>query len=144
VRLAESITDSGLVLLEGREDGAQVARELRRYDPALCLRVDVNGLWRVYRTVGSEHRDVFICAWQDAGGVPLPLSMRLLDKIKQLDRNTRSPAPDPDELNARLRRETERQYQSDTEAIISEVNPILEGKRNVSMVVRPEHKEKLC
>lgn len=143
MRLTESVLDSGLVLLEGREDGAEVARELRRYDSSLSLRVDMNGLWRVYRTMGSEHRDVFICAWADRGGNPLPLNMRLLDTIKELDKNTRSDTPDPDAQNEQFVREREKQWARDAEAIIADHDPILKRRRHVSLVVKPEHKEKL-
>src|SRR5437763_514868 len=111
--LVQSVTDSGLVLLE-REDGAAVAAALKRYDSELSLQANLipghrDPLWRVYRTVGSEHRDVFVTAWQDAEGKPLPLSMRLLDRIKELDRNTRSEAENADKLNERVRLELEKQ-----------------------------------
>src|SRR4051795_9638587 len=91
--LVERVTDSGLILRESG-DGSAVARALREHDPELSLQVDQFGLWRVYA------RDTFVCAWEDADG-PLPLSMGLVEKVKQLDRNTASKAPDADELNAR-------------------------------------------
>jgi hypothetical protein len=84
--LVERVTDSGLILRE--EGGAAVARALSEYDRDLSLVVDTQGLWRVYA------RDALVCAWADRDGNPLPLSMGLLDKIKQLDRNT-VPGPGP-------------------------------------------------
>jgi hypothetical protein len=94
--LVERVTDSGLILRE-REDGLAVARALREYDRDLSLVVDSHGLWRVYAG------DAFVCDWSDRDGTPLPLTMGLLDKIKLLDKNTSSKAPDPDELNGSSR-----------------------------------------
>jgi hypothetical protein len=120
--LVERVTDSGLILRE-REDGLAVARALREYDRDLSLVVDSHGLWRVYAG------DVFVCDWSDADGSPLPLTMGLLDKIKLLDKNTSSKAPDPDELNARQQAATQAQKARDLEAIEAEFLPILETNR---------------
>jgi hypothetical protein len=70
--------------------------------------------------------------------------MRLLDKVKELDKNTRSDLPDPDELNQQFIRERDKQWRDDAEAIVADHDPILKRHRNVSMVVKTEHKEKLC
>jgi hypothetical protein len=55
--------------------------------------------------------------------------MGLLDKIKLLDKNTSSKAPDPDELNGRQQAATQAQKARDLEAIEAEFLPILETNR---------------
>lgn len=132
--LVSRVTDSGVVLYE--EGGSTVARALQDYDDQLHLARDGHGLWRVYRTVGSEHRDVFICAWQDAQGKPLPLSMGLLEKVRQLDRNTREPAPDPDALNEAVQAELQRDRMREWQALYDDHAPIVQKKR--SGIVIPE------
>jgi hypothetical protein len=125
-RLVETRTATGLILRE-TEDGAGVARALREYDPRLQLRIDHAGLWRVY--YDDQGRDVFILAWADPDGNPLPLTMRLLDKIRELDRATRGMERSPDELNAAHQKRVEKQRQDDLDAIKDDFAPYLDRGR---------------
>jgi hypothetical protein len=103
-----SRTDSGLVLAEHGSDEAAVARELLRHDPDLRLERAIHPdtqthFWKVLRYVGSERPLEFICDWLDADRNPLPLSMRLLDRVKMHDRNSPMATLDEDTANARHR-----------------------------------------
>jgi hypothetical protein len=145
--LVERVTKSGLVLLEGKEDGAQVARDLQRLDPRLSLRCDPNGLWRVY--FNDQGRDVFILAWQDAAGKPLPLSSGLVEAVRERDRAAFAHTPaDADTLNDRDRARLRKDVEADRQAMWEDVHPILKGQREASLtlvdgkVVRPKRKAK--
>lgn len=110
--LIHSRTDSGLIVAEYGTDGAAVRRAIKDYDPNLELLppgVDAaDGAdrqhWRVYARVSPDRPLVFVTAWVDTAGNALPLSMRLLDRVKEQDRNTRSTYQDADSRNAVLRR----------------------------------------
>lgn len=133
--LVQSTTDSGLILMES-EDGAAVARALQALDPRLSLRCDPNRLWRVY--FNDQGRDVFILAWEDAEGKPLPLSSRLIDKVQERDRAGRGEPRDADAMNAELERKMQKQRENDIEAIRSEYEPALKSKRvSVPMPEKP-------
>jgi len=113
--LVYSRSQSGLVVAEQGGDEAAIARALKEYDPDLRLLppgVDLNGTdRRHYRVVayrGGDRPPRAVCAWATDSGEPLPLSSRLLDKVKLLDRNTRTPYPTADEQNERLREQRER------------------------------------
>lgn len=103
--LVHSRTDSGLLVAEHRVEGAAVARALREHDPDLRLvpqfSASMGGqYWAVYLYAGSERPAEFVTAWVNEQGEPLPLSMRLVDRVQELDRNGRGETPSADELNA--------------------------------------------
>lgn len=111
-------TGGGLVVAEHGQDEAAAARTLREYDPELRLvrqydDVRRTPVWKVYSYRGPDQPAVFLLAWTDDRGVPLPLSSRLLDKVKELDRNSRAAHVDEDVLNARKREREARQLEQD-------------------------------
>ena len=126
--LVHSRTDSGLIVAELGSDGAAVRRALKEYDPQLELLppgVDVRGgadrqHWRVYARTADDRPMLFITAWCTRDGDPLPLSMRLLDKVKEQDRNTRSAYADEDTRNARLRARRAEDSRVEGEALVDE------------------------
>ena len=126
--LVERVTESGLVLYEHREDGAAVARALQALDSRLSLRVDQTGLWRVY--FNDQGRDVFLLAWADAEGRPLPLSMRLVEEIQKQDRGGRGEPLTAEVMNERLEQQMERARQNTIEAIRDDHLPAIRSKRH--------------
>ncbi len=126
--LIHSRTDSGLIVAEYGTDGAAVRRALKEYDRNLELLppgVDVAGgadrrHWRVYARVADDRPMVFVTAWATESGEPLPLSMRLLDKVKEQDRNTRGRYLDADERNRRLRERAAADAHREGEALVAE------------------------
>lgn len=114
--LIHSRRDSGLIVAEYGTDGAAVRRALKDYDRNLELLppgVDAIGgadrrHWRVYARVGGDRPLVFVTAWATESGEPLPLSMRLLDRVKEQDLNTRVRYLDADARNARKQEERDR------------------------------------
>lgn len=103
--LVYSRSDSGLLIAEtGSSDERAVARALKDYDPDLRLVpavVNNQQAWKVYRYAGPDHPALFLFMWGDHYGNPWPLSMRILDKVRELDKNTQSQARDEDALEAR-------------------------------------------
>ena len=100
-------TDSGLLVAENRASREAVAAALRDHDRDLRLVPSVDNehgkvLWKVYSYRGSETPAVFVLAWMDDHRVPLPLSMSLVDRVKQSDRNSRAPRVSEDDLNRQL------------------------------------------
>lgn len=104
-------TDSGLVVAEAPQGDAAVARALREYDPDLRLIPGVPGQgipYKVYYDRGDRPAE-HLCSWMDeVTGEAFPLSMGLLERVKQQDRNTRSEYLDEDERDARFREEKAR------------------------------------
>ena len=101
-------TRNGLYVAERSADYLSVQTALRQHDPDLRLVPqpdDDHGclVWKVYRYAGGDRPAEFVCGWWDEHLTPLPLSHRLVDKVKQLDRNTPGRRPDPDEHNERLK-----------------------------------------
>lgn len=101
-------TDSGLLVAENSasSDERAVAQLLKNYDPDLRLVpavVNNQMAWKVYRFAGPDKPALFLFMWGDKYGNPWPLSSRILDKVQELDRNTRSSAPDEDALEAHRR-----------------------------------------
>lgn len=95
-----SQTESGLVLPSQGSDEAAVRRALKEHDPELVLLppgVDVAGRpapervgYRVYRRSGGDRPLDFVCFWGNDQFDPYPLSSSLIDRVKELDRNTAS------------------------------------------------------
>lgn len=89
-------------------DERAIARLLKDYDPDLRLVPQKNG-YRVYRYAGSERPAEFILYWGDERGNPYPLSGRILDEVRKLDRNSRAEYKSPEQLNDEHKvRETKR------------------------------------
>lgn len=108
-----TVTDSGLYVAEQAADYQSVSRALREHDPELRLvphEVEETGvvLWKVFRYAGPNHPAHFVCAWTDRKLRPLPLSHSLVERVKQLDRNTRGSEMDADVENARVSAEQEK------------------------------------
>lgn len=126
--LVYSRTDSGLTVAEHGAGEAAVARELRTYDPDLRL---IRGIdpatetwfYKVYRYAGSERPAEFLFAWMDAKGQPLPLSMRLLEKVREQDRNTRAAAVNEDIANELNRQRLDAMAERDAEDAVAEWLP---------------------
>lgn len=126
--LIHSRTDSGLVVAEYGADGAAVRRALKEYDPNLELLppgVDVAGgadrrHWRVYARVAHDRPLVFVTAWATSSGEPLPLSMRLLDKVRQQDRNSRVGYQDADERNRQHMARLEAHARAESAALVDD------------------------
>ena len=97
-------------------DEAAVRRLLRDYDPDLRL-VPRGQHYSVYRYTGGDRPAEFVLAWTDNDGNGLPLSSAILDKVKLLDRNTRSKAPDADELEHKRKLQLLKKEQSDAEDV---------------------------
>lgn len=106
--LVETRTPSGLYVAENAADYQSVSRALRDYDRDLRLvpQPDDEGrvAYKVFRYQGGDRPAEFVCGWWSEQLQPLPLSHRLVDLVKQLDRNTGG-REDVDTENERLREE---------------------------------------
>jgi len=100
-------THSGLYVAEQSADYKAVQAALRQHDPTLRLVPQHSDeydtiVWKVYADMGGDRPAVFVCGWWDRQLRPLPLSHALVDRVKQLDRNTVGRELDPDEHNTKL------------------------------------------
>jgi hypothetical protein len=92
-------THRGLVVCENAVDERQVSGSLRDFDDRLRLAQEVDAeygcfVYRVVRVWSNDHDAAVICEWRDEQGMPLPLSHRLVDKVKTLSMNSRAPQVD--------------------------------------------------
>jgi hypothetical protein len=127
VSLVHSRTESGLSVMMGGSDERAVARALREHDDALRLvpqGSDALGkiIYKVYRYSGSEQPAEFVLGWWDDYGEPYPLSMALVEMVKQHDKSQRGNAQliSEDEHNRRLRERRQKDYDANVETIQSE------------------------
>ena len=111
-------TDSGLLLARQGVEGAAVAKALREHDPCLVLQPkfseQLGTYWTVYSTQFGGWTEV--CAWVDHERKQAkPLTMGLVDRVKELDRNGRGDVVESDEANAKhreaLREEAQRRLE---------------------------------
>ena len=121
-------TDSGLEIAREGADEAAVIRALREHDDDLRLIRGVDEerhcwVWRVYRYRGSEQEAEFVCGHWDQSGAPYPLSMALVERVKELDRNSRGQTIGADEANRRRQERLERQKEADSEDLIADWLP---------------------
>lgn len=102
--LVESRSPSGLLVMQEGADYRSVLSALRAHDPDLRLvpqPCEGGTRWMVLRYQGSDRPADPVCSWVDDDLEPLPLSHGLVEKVKQLDRNTRGRIEDPDVANKR-------------------------------------------
>lgn len=123
MQLVESRTDSGLVVVEQSTDGAAVGRALRQHDSSLELQQwpHPSGQWLykvVARTGDGPPHTVYVHQAHD--GTPLPLSSRIVDEVRLLDRNSRRPHADEDELDRQHRAQLARDEERDRDALIDD------------------------
>lgn len=130
-------TPSGLVLACEGADEAACAAALRDWDPDLRLvpqDSDHYGrrVYKVFRYVGSERPAQFVCGWWDELGRPYDgLSVTgLLDMVKRLDKNTSHVNIDPDEKNARLIAERQREHSERMQEVVEEFRDRIDGKKS--------------
>lgn len=103
-----SKTESGLLVPDqAAGDEKAIARLLREYDADLRL-VPQAGGYRVYRYAGSNRPSEFILYWGDNQGNPYPLSSRILDEVRKLDRNSRTPYLSVDALDEQRKAKQEK------------------------------------
>jgi hypothetical protein len=140
VPLIESRLNSGLVLATTASDEASVRMALKRHDPDLTLTPDIDPdtnriVWTVMKRVG-ETRHV-VCRWRDnqhPDRPPLPLSHGLVEHVKRLDVNSRSPKVDAQTVNDRRR---ERQREEDAEMLAEYAHELVKRLRGHSTPVLP-------
>jgi hypothetical protein len=119
-------TRGGLYVAEQAVDFQSVAAALREHDPELRLVPQHDPDWgtvvyKVFRYAGDNRPADFVCGWWDREMRPLPLSHRLVDEVKLLDRRTSSRQPDEDEHNERLKQERLDRWSEDMETLADEL-----------------------
>ena len=116
-----SRSESGLLLARESPDGPALERELQAWDRELqlqgFLQPDGPILWKVVR-----HGET-VCAWVDEQMRPLPLSWRLLDEVRLLDRNQRGVHLDEDARETIRLAERAKQQARDDEALADDWTP---------------------
>lgn len=130
--LVFSETSSGLVAAHMGADEVSVRAALKDHDRDLNLewkRVNGQHIWYVTKYSGSERRDDWICDWV-ADGQPLPLSHGLVQRVKDLDMNSRWVEPDAEEENDRMVAALRAESDAEIEELSKEVVDRYRGKTN--------------
>lgn len=109
-------TGSGLLVAEQAADFQSVQRSLREHDRDLRLvpqpLPDGRPCYRVYKWRGDDRPAVCVLSWMDDRlENPLPLSHRIVEQVKMLDRSTRGGQTDEDEHNNALRARVEKELE---------------------------------
>jgi len=116
-----SRSESGLLLARESPDGPALERELQSWDRELqlqgFLQPDGPILWKVVRQGETVYSHV------DERMQPLPLSWRLLDEVRRLDRNQRGGHLDENARETIRQAELEKQVVRDNEALADDWNP---------------------
>lgn len=112
-------TDTGLVL--PAMDEASVLSQLKEYDSELCLVPQYSDSKKQHYYAVHHKRAGFLFAWMH------PLSSALLEKVKLYDKNTRSIAPNADELEAKRKAAIQSKQESDIEDVRDDAKS-LEGR----------------
>jgi hypothetical protein len=89
----------GLIVCEHAVDERAILAQLREFDDRLKIGCEPDETYKrnvyvVVRQWSNEHDAAVICEWRDENGVPLPLSSRLVDKVKNLHVSSRAPQVD--------------------------------------------------
>lgn len=107
-------------------DERGVAKALREYDDELRLvpQPTPYGLaYQVRRWRGGDKPSEFLFFWVDQNGDALPLSMQLLELVKQHDKNLRSRRLDADALNELKKQREEAHWDAEMEALATDWEP---------------------
>lgn len=129
--LVFSETTSGLSAAFMASDEASVRAALKQHDRDLNLewkRVDGTHIWYVTKYLGSERRDEWICDWE-LNGEPLPLSHGLVQRIKDLDLNSRAPIVDPEQLNDAMIEEAREEFGEAIDDISADIIERIRGRK---------------
>lgn len=89
----------GLSVAWAEQDRRSVQRELTRLSPTLFLHRE-RDVWTVKDRVG-ENLQVPVVVWQASNGQPLPLSMGIVDAVRQQEKRQKTDEIRPAEMAAR-------------------------------------------
>lgn len=125
--------ESGLIVAENSADERTIQRALKDFDPHLVLtwEVDPTGVqvWNVHYVESGDRPAIFIAAWRDDYGTPLPLSSSLVDKVKSLRAGV-DWVKVADEENRRLVERRRREAESDMDQVAAEYQPYIDDRRS--------------
>jgi hypothetical protein len=132
--LVYSTTDSGLAVAFTAADERSVRAALKAHDPDLNVDWKLHEgetCWYVTRYLGSARTDEWVCDWADEHGQPLPLSHGLVERVKQLDMNSRHLEADPEQLNDARTAAIEAEQDAEAEWYATELVKHYRGKSGV-------------
>lgn len=113
----------GLTVCENAVNERDVTKALKEFDDRLILSCEVDRdhqsyVFVVVRRWSNEQDAAFICDWRDDDGKPLPLTHRLVDKVKNLHVASRAPEPDAVAHNDALTERNRREFEDVTEGML--------------------------
>lgn len=123
-----SLTESmhrGLIVCEHAADERSVRAQLREFDDRLILSQEVDRehgcyVYVVVRRWSDSHDAAVVCDWRDEHGRPLPLSSRLVDKVKNLHVGSRAPQVDVLAHNDSLRQQAKDEFEAVSEDMLND------------------------
>lgn len=122
--------DHGLVACYADADEKTIDRELKRLDPGLFLDRELDHARRVVHVVkhhvGSGQPPVPVLVWADPGGVPLPPSMGIVDRVRAQEKRNEADLIDARAMaeNAvQTRRRGIREWRDDETTILKDHAP---------------------
>lgn len=122
---------SGLQVAYQAADERSVAAALREFDPDLRLLWKIRGggqMWEVVKFMGHDRDAVWICDWDSPDGQPLPLSHGLVQKVKDLHLESRTPHVDVEELNHRMVADSLADWHAEVDHMSAELITRLRGR----------------
>lgn len=113
----------GLLVAEHAADERSVQAQLKEFDDRLILSQEVDRdhgclVYVVVRRWSDSHDVASVCEWRDDQGRPLPLSSRLVDKVKNLHVGSRAPQPDALAHNDRVRQQAKDEFDAVTDDML--------------------------
>lgn len=132
---------SNLLVAAEAADERTISHALDQLRHGLFLDVDHNEQhecleYKVRLRYAGDKEPVFITAWRDDTGRPLPLSTALVEHVKMLIETDTLKAAD--EHNERMRERAHKDAGDEVEAIAAEMLPWMEGRRQHFGVYRRE------
>lgn len=123
---------SGLLVAADAVDERAITHALSQLRSGLFLDVDHNEEhccleYKVRLTYAGDQPPVFITAWRDDNGRPLPLSTALIEHVKMLIETDTLRAAD--EHNRRVRERAQQELADEADAITADTLPWAEGRR---------------
>ena len=130
------LVDNGsLEIVERAVSTGEVQTALAKLDRKLFLTFEIDPdyqarVWRVHYLVSTDRPAVHVMDWRTPQGAPLPLTMRLVDRVSEMEREAGSSAAIAAENNRQMIEGLERDAQAEELELAEDMLPRMSGTRS--------------